>query len=91
MSSWSTQQLVEFLAAISKSADERSALRGAVERVAESLEAEAAVILIDGTVAASTGFAVGQIPEGAIAAVSAGQSASVRPLRLSSTFPAAVR
>ena len=77
MASWSTQQLVEFLAAISTSVDEQSALRGAAERVAEALEAEAAAIICEGIVVASTGFAAGQVPAEALVDVAAGRTDTI--------------
>lgn len=42
---WGTHQLSEFLAAVSSFPDERSARAGALERAAEALEAELAVIV----------------------------------------------
>ncbi|MBT8224475.1 MAG: EAL domain-containing protein [Dactylosporangium sp.] len=44
-SSWSTSQLVEFLAVLSDQDDEANTLRAAVERVLESLDAEVGVLL----------------------------------------------
>jgi diguanylate cyclase (GGDEF)-like protein len=54
--SWSTQQLVEFLALVSAFPDEQSAISGAVERAAEALEAEVGAIVREGRVLACTGF-----------------------------------
>jgi diguanylate cyclase (GGDEF)-like protein len=42
--SWSTSQLVEFLAVLSEQTDEPTALRAAVERVLEALDAEIGVL-----------------------------------------------
>jgi diguanylate cyclase (GGDEF)-like protein len=42
--SWSTSQLVEFLAVLAEQTDEAGALRAAVERVIESLDAEIGVL-----------------------------------------------
>jgi diguanylate cyclase (GGDEF)-like protein len=42
--SWSTSQLVEFLAVLSEQTDEATALRAAVERVLEALDAEVGVL-----------------------------------------------
>ncbi|MGH2730673.1 MAG: PAS domain S-box protein, partial [Actinomycetota bacterium] len=61
--SWSTQQLTEFLAAVSSFASEEAAERGGVERVAEALEAEVAVLARDGSIVASVGFPAGKLPE----------------------------
>jgi diguanylate cyclase (GGDEF)-like protein len=60
---WSTQQLAEFLAAISAAPDYPTVARLAVERAAEALEAEIAAIVRDGSVEASIGFPAGAVPE----------------------------
>ena len=60
--SWSTQQLAEFLAAVSSFPDQSSAISGAVERAAESLDAEVGALVRDGDVAVSIGFAEGEAP-----------------------------
>jgi diguanylate cyclase (GGDEF)-like protein len=73
MAGWSTQQLVEFLAGISACTDERSAMRDAVERAAEALEAEVAALVRDDSVLASTGFAAGRVPELELAAIAHGE------------------
>jgi GAF domain-containing protein len=57
---WSTQQLAEFLAAVSSSEAEASAALTAVERAAEALDAEMAAILCGSEVVAAVGY-----PEGA--------------------------
>jgi hypothetical protein len=41
MFNWSTHQLTEYFSAVNASADEASAIAGAVERAAEMVEAEA--------------------------------------------------
>ncbi len=70
-STWSAQQLAEFLAAVSGQSEEASALRGAVERASEAFEAEAAAIVFDGAVVASVGFPADTTPtEALLAAVS---------------------
>ena len=61
--SWSTQQLAEFLAAMSSFTDQESAVHGAVERAAEALDAEVAAVIRDGAVAVSIGFPEGEAPE----------------------------
>jgi diguanylate cyclase (GGDEF)-like protein len=66
--SWSTQQLVEFLAVVSSFADESSAARGAVERAAEALDAEVGAIVRGGELAASIGFPAGTAPAAELAA-----------------------
>jgi signal transduction histidine kinase len=60
MSAWSTQQLAEFLAAVSASQTESAAALIAVERAAEALDAEVAAIVAGGEVMAVVGY-----PEGA--------------------------
>jgi diguanylate cyclase (GGDEF)-like protein len=66
--SWATQQLVEFLALVSSFADERSAVRGAVERAAEALEAEVGAVVRDGGVVASVGFPAAEAHTGELVA-----------------------
>jgi diguanylate cyclase (GGDEF)-like protein len=65
---WSTQQLAEFLAAVSVAKDYPSAARVGVERVAEAFEAEVAAIVRDGRVEASVGFPEGAVPSAEIVA-----------------------
>jgi diguanylate cyclase (GGDEF)-like protein len=60
---WSTQQLTEFLAAVSSCPDPETAGRVAVERAAEALEAEVGALLLDGAVVTSVGFPAGGVPE----------------------------
>src|SRR5947209_3674641 len=57
--SWSTSQLVEFLAVLSEQRDEEAALRAAVERVLESLDAEVGVLFGHATVLAAVGLPAG--------------------------------
>src|SRR5256714_7377389 len=54
--SWSTSQLVEFLAVLSEQRDEQAALRLAVERVLESLDAEVGVLFGPGPALAAVGL-----------------------------------
>ncbi|HYU60707.1 MAG TPA: EAL domain-containing protein [Solirubrobacterales bacterium] len=68
-SSWATQQLAEFVAALSGFEDERSALVGAVERTSEAFEAEVSAIVSPRGIAASIGFAAGAVPDAALRAV----------------------
>src|SRR4051812_18616995 len=63
MSGWSTHQLTEFLAIVSSAANADGAIRDAVERAAEALEAEFGAIVQDGAVAASVGFPPSGVPE----------------------------
>src|SRR5919112_2391003 len=60
---WSTQQLTEFLAVVSSVPEAATAVREAIERAAEALEAELGAVVSDGAVTASVGFRVGQVPE----------------------------
>ncbi len=57
--SWSTSQLVEFLAVLSEQRDEEAALRAAVERVLESLDAEVGLLFGPDTVLTVVGLSPG--------------------------------
>ncbi|HEV3231651.1 MAG TPA: EAL domain-containing protein [Candidatus Dormibacteraeota bacterium] len=63
--SWSTQQLSEFIAAISGASDEASAIRGAVDLAAGAVEAEVGALLDGQEVRASIGFPRGRPPDAA--------------------------
>src|SRR5947207_7578532 len=63
------QQLVELLAVVSTLRDEAAAVRGAVERAAQAMEAEVAAVVMDGRVSASVGYPVGAVPEDDLVAV----------------------
>jgi diguanylate cyclase (GGDEF)-like protein len=69
---WSTQQLTEFLAAVSACPDEQAAVGAAVERAAEALEAEAGAVVLGGRLAAAIGFPDGAAPEADLVAVAQG-------------------
>ena len=60
--SWSTQQLVDFLAVVSAEAERIPVLQTAVERAAEALEADVGAIVERGDVLAATGFGPGELP-----------------------------
>lgn len=75
--SWSTQQLAEFLTSIASFTDHSSALQGAVERVAEALEAEVAAIIGPGGVIASVGFPAHDIPTELLAAAAQREPAAI--------------
>ena len=64
MKGWSAHQLTEFLATIGAAGSERAALRLATERIAESVEAEVAVVIVDGRIAAQVGFPRARLPRG---------------------------
>jgi PAS domain S-box-containing protein len=72
---WSVQQLTGFLAMVSSAEDERTACRVAVERAAEALGAELAVLLKAGEVVASVGYRRDPVLEAALADVADGQAA----------------
>jgi diguanylate cyclase (GGDEF)-like protein len=67
--SWSTQQLVELLATVTGYADERSAMRGAIERAAEALEAEAVALVKGGEPLIAIGFPSDAVPSARLAEV----------------------
>ena len=73
--SWSTQQLAEFLAAVSAFTDEDGAVHEAVERAAETLDAEAGALIDGQTVSASIGFPSGRAPVADLVAVAERRSA----------------
>ncbi|MEA2141987.1 MAG: hypothetical protein QOI64_417 [Solirubrobacteraceae bacterium] len=76
---WSTQQLAEFLAVVSSVPEPAAAVREAVERAAEALEAEVGAVVQDGAVTASVGFPAGAVPEAELIALtmSAGDAAEL--------------
>jgi len=61
--SWSTEQLTEFLAAISVFGDEETAARGGIERAAESFDAEVGALVRAGSIVTSVGFPIGRVPK----------------------------
>jgi len=61
-SSWSAEQLTEFLAAITRAVDEDTAVRAAVERAAEALDCEIGAFVRGESVVTSVGFATGKVP-----------------------------
>jgi signal transduction histidine kinase len=69
VSSWSTQQLAEFLAAVSACDSEASAALAAVERAAEALDAEVAAIVCDDGLVAAVGYPDGAAPVAEIRSV----------------------
>ena len=72
---WSVQQLTGFLALVSAAEDERTANRVAVERAAEALGADLAVLLKAGDVVASVGFKRDPVVEAALTDVADGHTA----------------
>jgi diguanylate cyclase (GGDEF)-like protein len=78
-SNWSTQQLAEFLVAVSASADPPAAMRCAMQWASEVLEAEVAAVVTNDSVLDMIGFPRGQVP---VAALLAAGRASTHLLRL---------
>ncbi|MDQ1402814.1 MAG: hypothetical protein QOG03_1130 [Actinomycetota bacterium] len=76
-SGWATQQLAEFLAVLTSAADDEDAVADALERLAESFEADAGAFLRQGRVAASLGWATGCTPDAEVIAAAAGDGAGV--------------
>lgn len=78
MTDWSSQQLTEFLTAVSAVPEESILLRSAAERAAEAVESEVAAVVLDGRVGASIGFAAGEAPDELLLAIASGE----RPTQL---------
>jgi diguanylate cyclase (GGDEF)-like protein len=74
---WSTHQLTEFLACVSASEDERAAIRNAVERAIEALEADTGAVLRGDGVLAAVGFPRGAAPAAELAEVVDGRRSSI--------------
>ncbi len=77
MASWSTHQLVEFLAGISSCTNETSAMLNAVERAAEALDAEVAALVNADRCLASIGFATGAVPMSELTEVAGGRRKTI--------------
>ena len=71
-SGWFTQQLAEFIAAVSAAEDEAAAALAVVERAAEALDAEVAAIVHDGNLVAAVGYPEGSAPVDALVRVRPG-------------------
>lgn len=69
---WAAQKLAEFLAAVSAYTSEPAAALGAVERVAEALDAEVAAIVEGGELVAAIGYPAGEAPVAELDAVARG-------------------
>ena len=74
---WSTQQLAEFVAAVSAAESEADAALAAVERAAEALDADAAAIVAGGEVVAAVGYPLGAAPVAELEAVKPGAADGV--------------
>jgi len=69
---WSTQQLAEFVSAVSAAESEAAAALAAVEHAAEAFDADAAAIVSGGEVVASVGYPRGGAPVAELEAVRPG-------------------
>ncbi len=76
--SWATEQLTAFLGAVTAADNEAHSIRAAIERIAETFEAEVAAILSEDGVESSCGFPRGRTPTEAILAVGSGESSSLQ-------------
>src|SRR5438874_630831 len=70
--SWSTSQLVEFLALLAEETDETAALRAAVERVLEALDAEVGLLVAGGRTITAVGLGPDAEPVADLLAVARG-------------------
>jgi GAF domain len=75
-SAWSTQQLGEFIAAVSTAQTEPAAALAAVERAAEALDADVAALVAGGELVAAVGYPQGRAPVAELAAVRPGVAGS---------------
>src|ERR1700694_5082372 len=76
-SGWATQQLAEFLAVVTGAADDQDAVADALERLAESFEADAGAFLRNGRVTASLGWADGCTPNAELVAAATSDGAGI--------------
>jgi signal transduction histidine kinase len=67
--SWATQQLAEFLVAVSSAATAASTAHAAVERVAEALDAEVVALVRAGELVAAVGYPEGAVPAAELATI----------------------
>jgi diguanylate cyclase (GGDEF)-like protein len=63
LSNWSTHQLTELLAVLSRCADESVAVQAAIEQAAQALDGEVGAFVRGGRVVTSIGFPAGRAPE----------------------------
>jgi diguanylate cyclase (GGDEF)-like protein len=73
MLNWSTHLLTDFFTAVNAAEDEPTAIRSAVERATEVVEAEVGAVVRDGRVLGAYGFGA-VVPEAALFAAAAGQT-----------------
>jgi len=76
-SDWATQQLAEFLAVLTTAADENIAVANALERLAESFDADGGAFVRGRHVVSSLGWSTGHPHEAEILAVALGHRANV--------------
>lgn len=76
-SGWATQQLAEFLGVLTGAANDQAAVADALDRLAESFEADAGAFIRDGRVTASLGWADGCAPETELVALAASDEAGI--------------
>ena len=74
---WSTQQLAEYLAAVSAAMSEPAAALAAVERAAEALDSDVAAIVGGGVIVAAVGYPRGTAPVAELEAVKPGAEESL--------------
>src|SRR6476469_11939 len=74
---WSAQQLTELLAVVSSVPERATAMREAMERSAEALEAEIGAVVQDGVVSASIGFPAGQAPDAELVKAAACETSEI--------------
>jgi diguanylate cyclase (GGDEF)-like protein len=70
---WATEQLAEFLGAVSSSVGRRPAIDVAIERAAEAIDAEVAAVVTSARVEAVVGFGDGAVPEAALVDAASGR------------------
>ncbi|HEX6403149.1 MAG TPA: GAF domain-containing protein [Pseudonocardiaceae bacterium] len=81
-SAWSTQQLAEFLAALSAAGTEAAAALATVERTAEELDAEIAAIVCGDQLLSAVGYPDSAVPVAQLAAVAPGVEGQLAVPRL---------
>jgi signal transduction histidine kinase len=87
-STWSTQQLAEFVSAIAVTDSDESAAIVAVEQAAEALDAEVSAIVFNGTLVATVGYPEGAAPVAEIESLRPGASDAVMTVPGSGMCPA---
>lgn len=70
---WATEQLAEFLGAVSSSVGRRPAIDVAIQRAAEAIDAEVAAVVTSARVEAVVGFGDGAVPDAALVDAASGR------------------